>query len=146
MAKKQRREKMVRIAGCYDYTMALLADRAGADTLVVGDSVAMAVTGLDSTLPVIMEEMIHHCKAALRAVKHAVLTGDLPFLSYQTDIRDAVYNAGHLMKFGGVDVVKLEGGEEMAPIVKAIVNAGSPVMGHQGLTPQSVTALGGYKV
>jgi len=146
LAKKQRGEKMVRIAGCYDYTMALLADRAGADTLAVGDSVAMAVMGLDSTLPVTMEEMLHHCKAASRAVKHAVLTGDLPFLSYQTCIRDAVYNAGLLMKFGGVDVVKLEGGEEMAPTIKAIVNAGIPVMGHLGLTPQSVTALGGYKV
>ena len=93
-----------------------------------------------------MEEMIYHCRIVMRAVKYALVVGDLPFLSYQTDIRDAILNAGLLMKNGGVDAVKLEGGKEFAPTVKAIVDAGIPVMGHIGLTPQTVSKLGGFKV
>ena len=145
LAKKQQGRKIVRVT-CYDYPMALLADRAGVDAILVGDSVGMVVLGLSSTVPVTMEEMIHHCKAVTRAVKYALVIGDLPFLSYQTSIRDAIYNAGLLMKQGGVDAVKLEGGQEFATTVKAVVDAGIPVVGHIGLTPQSVSKLGGYKV
>lgn len=145
LAKKQQGQKIVRIT-CYDYPMALLADRVGVDCILVGDSLGMVVLGMKSTVQVTMEEMIHHCKAVMRAVKYALVIGDLPFLSYQTSIRDAVYNAGLLMKLGGVDAVKLEGGQEFAPTVKAIVDAGIPVVGHIGLTPQTVSKLGGYKV
>jgi len=145
LAKKQQGKKIVRTV-CYDYPMALLADRAGVDSILVGDSVGMVVLGMSSTIPVTMEEMIHHCKAVTRAVKYALVIGDLPFMSYQASIQDAIYNAGRLMKYGGVDAVKLEGGQEFAPTVKAIVDAGIPVVGHIGLTPQTVSKLGGYKV
>lgn len=145
LAKKQQGEKIVRVV-CYDYPMALLADRAGVDSILVGDSMGMVVLGMSNTMSVTMQAMIHHCKAATAAVKHALVIGDLPFLSYQTGIRDAIYNAGLLMKEGGVDAVKLEGGQEFAPTVKAIVDAGIPVVGHIGLTPQTVSMLGGYKV
>src|SRR4030042_4995063 len=143
--KKQQGKKIVRVV-CYDYPMALLADRAEVDSVLVGDSVGMVVGGLNSTVPVTMEEMIYHCRIVMRAVKYALVIGDLPFLSYQTDIRDAIYNAGLLMKNGAVDAVKLEGGKEFAPTVKAIVDAGIPVVGHIGLTPQTVSKLGGFKV
>lgn len=145
LAKKQQGKKIVRVV-CYDYPMALLADRAGVDSILVGDSVGMVILGESSTVPITMEQMIHHCKAVVRAVKYALVVGDLPFLSYQTCIRDAIYNAGLLMKYGGVDAVKLEGGEEFAPTVEAIVKAGIPVVGHIGLTPQTISKLGGYKV
>lgn len=145
LAKKQQGQKIVRVV-CYDYPMALLADRAGVDSILVGDSVGMVVLGETSTVPVTMEQMVHHCKAVMRAVKYALVIGDLPFLSYQTCIPDAIYNAGVLMKYGGVDAVKLEGGEEFAPTVEAIVKAGIPVVGHIGLTPQTISKLGGYKV
>ncbi len=145
LTKKQQGKKIVRVV-CYDYPMALLADRAGADSIGVGDSLGMVILGMNNTVPVTMEEMLHHCKAVMRAVKYAHVTGDLPFLSYQTSIRDAIYNAGLLMKYGGVDAVKLEGGQEFAPTVKAIVDAGIPVMGHIGLTPQTISKLGGFKV
>ena len=145
LAKKQQGKKIVRVV-CYDYPMALLADRAEVDSILVGDSVGMVVGGMSSTVPVTMEEMIYHCRIVMRAVKSALVVGDLPFLSYQTDIRDAIFNAGLLMKNGGVDAVKLEGGKEFAPTVKAIADAGIPVMGHIGLTPQTVSKLGGFKV
>ena len=145
LAKKQQGRKIVRVV-CDDYPMALLADRAEVDPILVGDSVGMVVGGLASTVPVTMEEMTHHCRIVTRAVKYALVIGDLPFLSYQTDIRDAIYNAGLLMKSGGVDAVKLEGGKEFAPTVKAIVDAGIPVVGHIGLTLQTVSKLGGFKV
>ena len=145
LAKKQQGRKIVRVV-CYDYPMALLADRAEVDSILVGDSVGMVVGGMASTVPVTMEEMIYHCRIVMRAVKYALVIGDLPFLSYQTDLRDAIYNAGLLMKNGGVDAVKLEGGKEFAPTVKAIVDAGIPVVGHIGLTPQTVSKLGGFKV
>jgi len=145
LIKKEQGQKIVRVV-CYDYPMALLADRAGVDSILVGDSVGMVVLGETSTVPVTMEQMIHHCKAVMRAVKYALVIGDLPFLSYQTCIPDAIYNAGVLMKYGGVDAVKLEGGEEFAPTVEAIVKAGIPVVGHIGLTPQTISKLGGYKV
>jgi 3-methyl-2-oxobutanoate hydroxymethyltransferase len=145
LAKKQQGRKIVRVV-CYDYPMALLADRAEVDSILVGDSVGMVVGGMASTVPVTMEEMSYHCRIVMRAVKYALVIGDLPFLSYQTDLRDAIYNAGLLMKNGGVDAVKLEGGKEFAPTVKAIVDAGIPVVGHIGLTPQTVSKLGGFKV
>jgi 3-methyl-2-oxobutanoate hydroxymethyltransferase len=145
LAKKQQGQKIVRIT-CYDYPMALLAERAGVDSILVGDSLNMVICGQNNTMSVTMEEMIYHCKAVMRAVQYALVIADLPFLSYQTDIRDAVYNAGCLLKYGGVDAVKLEGGKEFAATVKAIVDAGIPVVGHIGLTPQSLSKLGGYKV
>ena len=143
--KKAKGEKIVRVV-CYDYPMALLADRAGVDSILVGDSVGMVVLGETSTVPITMEQMIHHCKAVMRAVRYALVIGDLPFLTYQTSFSDAIYNAGMLMKQGGVDAVKLEGGEEFAPTVEAVVKAGIPVVGHIGLTPQTISKLGGYKV
>ena len=142
--KKRRGEKIVRVV-CYDYPMALLADRAGVDGILVGDSVGMVQLGMNSTIPVTMEEMIHHCKAVMRAVKYALVIGDLPFGYYETSIPDAVRSACWLVKEGGVDAVKLEGGKGFAPTVKAIVDIGIPVVGHIGLTPQSAAMLGGYK-
>jgi 3-methyl-2-oxobutanoate hydroxymethyltransferase len=109
--------------------MALLAERAGVDAILVGDSCGMVVAGMKSTVPVTMEQMIYHCSAVSRAAKYAMVIGDLPFLSYQTDVRDAIYNAGRLIKEGGADVIKLEGGQEFAPTVRAIVKAGIPVVG-----------------
>jgi len=145
LAKKQQGQKIVRIT-CYDYPMALLSERAGVDSILVGDSLNMVICGQNNTMSVTMEEMIYHCKAVMRAVQYALVIADLPFLSYQTDIRDAVYNAGCLLKYGGVDAVKLEGGKEFAATVRAIVDAGIPVVGHIGLTPQSLSKLGGYKI
>jgi 3-methyl-2-oxobutanoate hydroxymethyltransferase len=145
LAMKQQGKKILRVI-CYDYPMALLADRAGVDSILVGDSVGMVMLGMQNTLPVTMQEMIHHCKAVTRAVKYAQVIGDLPFLSYQASISEAIHNAGLLMKEGGVDAVKLEGGKEFAPTVKAITDAGIPVVGHIGLTPQTVAKLGGFKV
>ncbi|MEN6437160.1 MAG: 3-methyl-2-oxobutanoate hydroxymethyltransferase [Syntrophobacter sp.] len=142
--KKKRGEKIVRVV-CYDYPMALLADRAGVDGILVGDSVGMVQLGMNSTVPVTMEEMIHHCRAVMRAVRYALVIGDLPFGSYETSIPDAIRSACRLMKEGGVDAIKLEGGMGMAPTVKAIVAAGIPVVGHIGLTPQTAAMLGGYK-
>lgn len=130
----------------YDYTSALLADQAGMDILLVGDSVGMVVLGYQSTVPVTMDEMVHHTRAVMRANPAALVVADMPFLSYQASVSDAVYNAGRLIKEGGADVVKLEGGQAMAPMVRAIVDAGIPVMGHLGLTPQSAVQLGGYRV
>lgn len=134
-AKKQRGEKIVRLV-CYDFPMAVLADRAGVDAILVGDSLAKIVLGMENSLPLTMEEMIHHCKAVTRGVKYAMVIGDLPFLSYQTSVEEAIFNAGRLIKEGGVDGVKLEGGLKYAPTVRAIVDAGIPVVGHIGLTPQ----------
>ncbi len=145
LAKKRRGEKIVRVT-CYDYPMALLAERAGVDAILVGDSCGMVVAGMKSTVPVTMEQMIYHCSAVSRAAKYAMVIGDLPFLSYQTDVRDAIYNAGRLIKEGGADVIKLEGGQEFAPTVRAIVKAGIPVVGHIGITPQSAAMGGGFKV
>ena len=143
--KKQQGVKTTNIV-CYDYIMASLVDQAGFDTILIGDSAAMVMMGETNTMAVSMEEMIYHCKGVMRAVKHTFVVGDLPFLSFQTSIRDAVYNAGLFMKYGGVDAVKIEGGQEVAPTVKAIVDAGIPCVGSIGLTPQSLSKLGGYRV
>ena len=145
LLKKQQGEKTIHIV-CYDYIMASLVDKTGIDTILVGDSAAMVMMGETNTLAVSMDEMIYHCKGVMRAVKYSLVVGDLPFLSYQTGIRDAIYNAGLFMKYGGVDAVKIEGGQEFAPTVKAMVEAGIPVAGSIGLMPQSMAKVGGYKV
>ncbi len=144
-AKKSRGEPIAMVTA-YDYPSARSADAAGADAILVGDSVGMVVLGYDDTLRVTMEDMLHHAKAVARAKPRALAVGDLPFLSYQVDVADAVRNAGRFLAEGGMDAVKLEGGRERTPAVRAIVEAGIPVMGHLGLTPQSIRALGGYRV
>lgn len=130
----------------YDYPTALLEDRAGIDIILVGDSVGMTVLGYENTIPVTMDEMIHHTKAVTRGAKYALIIGDMPFMSYNTSEREAILNAGRFMKEGGADAVKLEGGASVKEIVRAIVKAGIPVMGHIGLTPQTISMLGGFKV
>lgn len=130
----------------YDYAMAKLVDEAGIDVILVGDSLGNVALGYDSTLPVTMEDMIHHTKAVCRAAKQAMVVADMPFMSYQTSTRDALYNAGRLVKEAGAQAVKLEGGIEILEAVRAIVSAGIPVVGHLGLTPQSIHQLGGFKV
>jgi 3-methyl-2-oxobutanoate hydroxymethyltransferase len=130
----------------YDYSSALLVDQAKIDVILVGDSLAMVMMGLESTVPVTMEEMLHHCRAVSKGAQRALLVGDMPFMSFQADTAEAVRNAGRFLKEGAMEAVKLEGGKEAVPTVKAIINAGIPVMGHIGLTPQSVSKLGGYRV
>ncbi len=130
----------------YDYPMASLIDRAGIDSVLVGDSLGMVVLGRESTVSVTMDEMIHHAKAVKQGVKRAFLIGDMPFMSYQASDEDAVRNAGRFVKEAGCDAVKLEGGSEVAQRAIAVINAGIPVLGHIGLTPQSVSKLGGYRV
>lgn len=130
----------------YDYTTAKLVDEAGIDAILVGDSLGMVMLGYEDTLSVTMEDMIHHSAAVARGIKNALLITDMPFMSYQASVYDAVVNAGRLMKEGRAHAVKLEGGMEILEHVKAIVKASIPVCGHLGLTPQSVNALGGFKV
>lgn len=142
---KARGEKIAELTA-YDYPTALLVDRAGVDVILVGDSLAMTVMGLDTTVPVTMEEMLHHTRAVTRAVERCLVVGDLPFLSYQASREEAVRNAGRFLKEAGADAVKLEGGRNMVDTVKAIVDAGIPVQAHIGLTPQYVAQLGGFKV
>jgi 3-methyl-2-oxobutanoate hydroxymethyltransferase len=130
----------------YDYPFGLLADEAGVDIVLVGDSLGMVVMGLDGTVAVTMDHMIHHIKAVVRGCKGPLIVGDMPFMSYNISVEEAIRNAGRLMKEGGCDVVKLEGGVDFAPTVRAIVKAGIPVQGHIGLTPQTASALGGFKM
>ncbi len=130
----------------YDFTMARLIDEAGVDMVLVGDSLGMVVQGLSTTIPVTLDEMAYHCRAVARGVARAHLVGDLPFMSYQVSPAQAVESAGKLMKEGACESVKLEGGQEIAEHVHRIVRVGIPVVGHVGLTPQSVHALGGFKV
>ena len=130
----------------YDYSMARMVDSAGIDIILVGDSLGMVVLGYDSTVPVTMDDMLHHCRAVSRGTKNAMVVGDMPFMSYQVSKKEAVRNAGRFIKEAGCHAVKLEGGKEMASTIFRIVTAGIPVMGHIGLTPQTATALGGYKV
>ncbi len=138
--------KKITMLTAYDYPLALLEDRAGIDIILVGDSLAMTVLGYENTLPVTMDEMIHHTKAVVRGAKYPLIIGDMPFMSYNSSERDAILNAGRFMKEGGADAVKLEGGAAVKEIVRAIVKAGIPVMGHIGLTPQTISMLGGFKV
>ena len=130
----------------YDYTSARIIEDAGIPIILVGDSLGQVILGYDSTLPVTMDEMVHHIKAVVRGTKKAHIVGDLPFMSYQADATEALRNAGRFLKEAGAQSVKLEGGRKLAETVRRIVDAGIPVMGHIGLTPQSVNQLGGYKV
>lgn len=144
-AMKQRGERIVMMTA-YDYPTARLVEDGGADVILVGDTLGMVVLGYDSTLPVTMEDMIHHTKAAVRGSKRALVVGDMPFMSYQTGWQDAMKNAARFMQEAGCGAVKLEGGVRSAEIVAKLTEAGIPVMGHIGLTPQSVNQLGGFKV
>ncbi len=143
-AKKERHEPITMLTA-YDYPLALACDRAGIDVLLVGDSYGMVVLGYESTVPVTMDEMIIACQAVARGAKAALLIGDMPFMSYQAEPAEAIRNAGRFLKQGGMDAIKLEGGREVAPITRAIVDAGIAVLGHIGLTPQSIAKLGGYR-
>ncbi len=130
----------------YDYSTAAVMDEAGIDIILIGDSLGMAILGYDSTLPVTMEDMLHHTKPVSRAAKRAMVIGDMPFMSYQVSTEEALRNAGRFMKEAEAHGVKLEGGREVAEVVMKITSSGIPLMGHLGLTPQSVHQLGGYKV
>ena len=143
--KKGKRQPITMLTA-YDYPSARLVDKAGMDIILVGDSLAMTVMGHTNTLAVTMDEIIHHCKMVARGANHAFLVGDMPFMSYQSGARDAILNAGRLLKEGGMEAVKLEGGGKMTDIVRAISDCGISVMGHIGLTPQSVVKLSGYRV
>jgi 3-methyl-2-oxobutanoate hydroxymethyltransferase len=143
-ARKERGEPITMLTA-YDYPTALAMDRAGVDAILVGDSLGMVVLGYDTTLPVTMDDMLHHCKAVARGAKSAHLVGDMPFLSYQVSAAEAVRNAGRFLQEAGMDAVKLEGGSERLEAIAAILSAGIPVMGHLGLTPQSIHQLGGYR-
>ena len=142
---KRRGEKIPMITA-YDYTTAILADAAQIPIILVGDSLGMVVLGYESTVPVTLEDMIHHVKMVARGSKNALIVADLPFMSYRVDPAQALGNAARLMQEGGAHTVKLEGGENVAPIVRSIVECGIPVMGHIGVTPQSVNFYGGYRV
>ena len=142
---KSRSDKIAMMTA-YDYTSAKILDETGIPIILVGDSLGQVVLGYDSTVPVTMEEMVHHVRPVVRGSQRAHIVGDLPFMSYQADVADAVRNAGRMLKEGGAQSVKLEGGRPMAETVRRIVQAGIPVMGHIGLTPQAVNQLGGYRV
>ncbi len=146
LARMKAQGEKIPMITAYDYTAARLADAAKIPVVLVGDSLGMVVLGYDSTLPVTMEDMIHHTKAVARGTKEALLVADMPFMSYHIDPAQAMANAGRLLQEGGAQSVKLEGGRQMAETVRRIVDCGIPVMGHIGLTPQSVHALGGYRV
>ena len=142
---KQKGEKIPMLTA-YDYATAKLIDEAGVPLILVGDSLGMVVLGYESTIPVTMEEMLHHTKAVVRGTKQALVVGDMPFMTYHTSISDALYNAASFIQQGGAQAVKLEGGENVAEVVHRMVECGIPVMGHIGLTPQSIHQLGGFKV
>src|SRR5512139_532052 len=131
---------------CYDYPTAYLQEQAGIDMILVGDSLGMTMLGYESTLPVTMEDMIRHSAAVRRGAPNVWLVGDMPYMSYQPSVETAIRNAGRFMAEAGCDSIKLEGGVEMADRIRGIVNSGIPAIGHLGLTPQSVSALGGFKV
>ncbi len=142
---KKEQKQPISVLTAYDYTTAVLVDRAGIDSILVGDSLGMVVLGYENTLPVTMEDMLHHCRAVARGANHALLIGDMPFLSYQVSVSEAIRNAGRFLQECGMDAVKLEGGCERFDAIQAIVQAGIPVMGHLGLTPQSVHRFGGFR-
>lgn len=142
--KKDRREPIT-VLTAYDYSTALAMDQAGVDSILVGDSLGMVVLGYPNTLSVSMEDMLHHCKAVARGAHFALLVGDMPFMSYQVSVQEAVRNAGRFLQEAGMDAVKLEGGRERLDAIRAIIGAGIPVQGHLGLTPQSVNQLGGFR-
>ncbi len=142
----KRKSQPIVVVTAYDHPTARLADEAGIDVLLVGDSVGTVVLGYESTLPVTMEDILHHTRAVTRAKPSAMVIADMPFMSYQVSPEQAVLNAGRLVQEGGADGIKLEGGERVVEAIRRIVEIGIPVMGHLGLTPQSVLAFGGYKV
>lgn len=142
---KENKQKLTMLTA-YDYSTAKLFDEAGVDSILVGDSLGNVILGYEDTISVTMEDMIHHGAAVARGAKNALVVVDMPFMSYQTSVYDAVYNAGRIMKEGRAGAVKLEGGAGICPQIKAITECGIPVVGHLGLTPQSVNAFGGYKV
>jgi len=146
LQQKKEAGRKITMVTAYDYPTADLADQSEIDTILVGDSLGMVVLGYDTTVPVSMDEMIHHCKAACRGAKGSFIIGDMPFMSYQVSIERAIENAGRFIKEAGCDCVKLEGGREMSPVVRAIVDAGIPVCAHIGLTPQTATKLSGFRV
>jgi len=143
---KKGRHEPITCLTAYDYSSARLVDEAGIDIVLVGDSLAQVMLGYENTLPVTVDEMLHHTRAVRRAVKHALLIADMPFGSYQVDASEALRNAARLAKESGAEAVKIEGGEKRADLIGRIVDAEIPVAGHIGLTPQSVNAMGGYKV
>ena len=142
----KRRGEKIAVLTAYDYPTARVQDAAGVEVILVGDSLGMVVLGYENTLPVTVDEMVHHIKAVARARPRALVVGDLPFMSYQAGVEDAVRNAGRLVKEGGAEAVKVEGAQRVEASVRAIVDAAIPVMGHVGLTPQSVHQFGGYRV
>ena len=145
LAQKQAGDKITMLTA-YDYTTARIEDECGVNSILVGDSLGMVMLGYENTLPVTMEDMIHHTAAVSRGAQNAFVVADMPFMSYQTSVYDAVVNAGRLIKEGGAHAVKLEGGAEVCAQIKAIVDSSIPVVAHLGLTPQSVNAFGGFKV
>ena len=145
LLRKKQRDQVITMLTAYDYPTALAVDQAGIDSILVGDSLGMVVLGYENTLPVTMADMLHHCRAVAKGARYALLVGDMPFMSYQISVEQAVGNAGRFLQQAGMDAVKLEGGRERAEAVHAIVSAGIPVMGHLGLTPQSVHQLGGFR-
>ena len=142
---KKERGELITMLTAYDYPTAMAMDRAGVDSILVGDSLGMVVLGYENTLQVTMEDMLHHCRAVARGAKSALLIGDMPFMSYQVSVEEATRNAGRFLQQGGMDAVKLEGGRERADAIRSITSAGIPVVGHLGLTPQSVNQLGGFR-
>ena len=146
LAARKHESRKITMVTAYDYSAARMVDKAGLDMILVGDSLGMVVLGYDSTVPVTMEDMLHHTKAVMRGTERAFVLGDMPFMSYQISIEDAVRNAGRFIKEGRCDGIKLEGGREVVPQVEAICRAGIPVCAHIGLTPQTATKLGGFKV
>ncbi len=145
LRQKKEHGQPISMLTAYDYPTALAIDEAGVDMILVGDSLGMVVLGYENTLPVTMEDMLHHSRAVSRGAKHPFLVGDMPFMSYQVSVAQAVQNAGRFLQEAGMDAVKLEGGRDRAEAIRAIVSAGIPVMGHLGLTPQSVHQLGGFR-
>lgn len=138
--------KKITMLTAYDYSMAKILDNAGIDILLVGDSLSMVMLGNENTLPVSMDEMVSFTKAVAKGTTNALVVADMPFLSYKVDLKDAVYNAGRLIKDGGAQAVKVEGGEYIAKTILAMIHADIPVMGHIGLTPQAIHQMGGYKI
>jgi 3-methyl-2-oxobutanoate hydroxymethyltransferase len=145
LRQKKEHGEPISMLTAYDYPTALAEDQAGIDCILVGDSLGMVVLGYQNTLPVTMEEMLHHARAVSRGARLALLIGDMPFMSYQASVEEAVRNAGRFLQEGGMEAIKLEGGRERIPAVRAILDAGIPVMGHLGLTPQSVNQFGGFR-
>ena len=146
LLKKKAEKHKITMLTAYDFPFAKIVDEAGIDVILVGDSLGMVVQGLENTLPVTMDEMIYHTKMVSRAVKNAMVVGDLPFMSYQASVQEGVKNAGRFLKEAGAAAVKIEGGSEVADLIRAMTRSEIPVMAHIGLTPQAVHRMGGYKV